>query len=84
MTEEALARGNKLRREIRELDMYISHAERVWQGKLRTQHSKTFLSSIAYGAIHSEEILLSTDLKNKVLDVLRQELKELRAELALL
>lgn len=84
MTEAELARGNTLRREIRELDTYISHAERLWQGKLRTEHSKTFLGSVAYGAIHSEEILLKTELKNKVLDVLRQELKELRAELALL
>lgn len=84
MTDYQITRGNKLRSEIREIEAYLLIAERMWQGKLITKTSTHFMQTIPYGAISTQEIKLNNKIKNKMLDVLREEVKELRAELAAL
>jgi hypothetical protein len=81
MDIKELSRANSLFKEIRELERFISSAEKVWTGRLIKKTSKHIFRSNAYGAISEAEFHLNTDLKNKVLDVLRDHLDELKSEL---
>jgi hypothetical protein len=81
MDSTKLSRANKLFKEIRQLEFFIRAAEKVWTGKLIKRTSKFIFKSTEYGAVSSEEFSMDTPLKNKVLDVLRDHLDELKAEL---
>jgi hypothetical protein len=76
-----ISRANSLYEEIRELDMFIGSAEKVWTGRLIKKTSKHIFRSNAYGSISEAEYHMDTTVKNKVLDVLRDHLDELKTEL---
>ena len=85
MDDKKLQRANFLKEELRKLDSFIFTAEKVWTGKLikkelyKYDSKLTFISN-AYGYIEEKEFEMNTTIKNKVLDVLRQYLKELEEE----
>ena len=84
MTEEILKRGNEIQKDIKKLDYFISVAEMLWTGKLSIRKPKMFFASVSYGAIRGEEIELDTELKNEVLQVLKNKRDRLVKELELL
>ncbi|QJI52428.1 hypothetical protein [Psychrobacillus phage Perkons] len=81
MTETELEKAIKLKQEIKELDDFLFVAERVWTGKIIKKTSSYILQSVPYGAFKEAEYLMNTKMKNKVLDVLRSELSELKDQL---
>ena len=81
MIESDLKRANELAKEIRELERFIHVASSVWTGKLLSREVKLIFKTTAYGIFDSEEYEMDTDIKNKVLGVLRNYLAELKEEL---
>lgn len=81
MDTAILDKANKLSEEIKELDVFLCYAERVWKGKLTSKMCIGKLISLPYGAFGKREIELGTDLKNKMLDVLREHKEELEQQL---
>ncbi|MBU3126752.1 hypothetical protein [Clostridium tagluense] len=81
MTSKELIKANIINKAIRELDLFISTAEKVWEGKIVKKSSKYILKSIAYGVYDEAEYHMNTELKDKVLNVLREHLKELNDQL---
>ena len=80
MEVEQLAKANKLHKEIKELNSFINTASKVWTGKLESKGSIFKFISNSYGAIASEEFEMNTEIKNRVLDVLREYKAELEEE----
>ena len=81
MTSKELIEANNINKEIKELDLFIWTAERVWTGKIIKKDTKYIFKSSAYGGIDSAEFNMNTEIKNKVLDVLRNHLKDLKIRL---
>lgn len=81
MTNENLERANYLKKKIKELDDFIWYAERVWKGKLVQHTQKYILKTVPCGMFEESEYVLNTDIKDKILDVLRENLKEMKIEL---
>ena len=81
MTDKDLIKANRLKEEIRELESFIWSAEKVWTGKIIKRDTKYIFKSSSYGAIDSEEFNMNTKIKNKVLEVLREHLKDLKQQL---
>lgn len=66
MDGKLLAKANALQKEIRQLDLFIGTASRIWTGKL------------IIGCYGSEKYEMDTETKNKMQSVLRYHLEELR------
>jgi len=81
MTDKDLIKANRLKEEIRELESFIWSAEKVWTGKIIKRDTKYIFKSSSYGAIDSKEFNMNTKIKNKVLEVLREYLKDLKQQL---
>jgi hypothetical protein len=81
MTSKELIKANIINKAIRELDLFISIAEKVWEGKLIKESSKYIFKSIAYGVYDEAEYHMNTEVKDKVLNVLREHLQELKDQL---
>lgn len=81
MTNEELVQANSIKEEIRELDLFIYSAERVWKGKIIKRTSKYIFKSVAYGVFDEVEYNMNTEMKGKVLNVLREHLKDLKGKL---
>lgn len=84
MDNLSLQRAKKLEQEIKELESFINTASMVWTGKIVKKECKYIFKSNPYGYFESKEYEMDTDIKNKVLDVLRDHLKELEHELEIL
>lgn len=84
MDNLSLQRAKKLEQEIKELESFINTASMVWTGKIVKKECKYIFKSSQYGFIDAKEYEMDTDIKNKVLDVLRDHLKELEHELEIL
>ena len=84
MTDSDLIKANNIKEEIRELDLFIYSAEKVWKGKLTKRTSKYILKSVAFGIFDEVEYHMNTGMKNKVLDVLREHLQDLKTQLKIL
>lgn len=80
MDNEKLNRANKLKKEISELDSFISTASKVWGGKLTIKDKIMMFISNSYGILKSEEFKMNTDIKNRVLKVLENYKDELEDE----
>lgn len=81
MTNEDLILGNKIKKEIKELENFIHVAGSVWTGKIIKQTSKYIFKSSPYGVFNSAEYFMDTEIKNKVLDVLKDRLRDLKVKL---
>lgn len=81
MTIDELNKANKIKDEIKKLEDFIWRAEITWTGKIIKQTSRYIFKSNAYGTMESKEYELDTEMKNRVIDVLRERLKELYSEL---
>ena len=81
MKDHELIQANRINKEIRELELFISCSEKVWTGKIIKRTSSFIFKSNDYGAIDSVEFNMNTEIKNKVLDVLREHLKVLKNQL---
>lgn len=83
MTDEDLEKANELREQIRELSLFLLTARKVWTGKMVIIKPRPRLCFVtnAYGVFRSEEFELNNKLKNKVVEVLENELVELKNEL---
>ena len=81
MTINDLIKANELKQEINELELFIYYAESVWTGKIIKKEIKYILKSNPYGIFNSYEFEMNTKIKNKVLDVLRNYLIELKNQL---
>ncbi len=82
MKAKDLELANKIQDEIEELESFIFDAEKVWTGKLIQRTPIITFKSSSYGVISSSEYEMNTQIKNKVLDVLREHLKLLKEKLA--
>lgn len=80
MDVKQLAKANELHKEIKELDSFINTASKVWTGKLESKGGIFKFISNSYGFIASEEFEMNTEIKNRVLDVLREYKSELEEE----
>lgn len=74
MDSKTLKEANKINEEIKELEDFIFSAE---TGKIDL---KKIITS-GYGAFNRKEFEMNTDIKNKVLNVLYDYLKELKTKL---
>jgi hypothetical protein len=81
MTDKELEKANYLKKKIKELDSFIWHAEKVWTGKIVKQTEKYIFRANGYGCFDDSEYSLSTEMKDRLLDVLREHLKEMKTEL---
>lgn len=81
MTHEKLIEANELQQEIKELDYFIFCAEHLWTGKIIKKDTKYIFHANSYGGLESAEFNMKTEIKDRVLDVLRDYLKELEARL---
>lgn len=81
MTNEDLIKANKIKKEIHELDLFIYSAEHVWTGKIIKRDTKYIFKANSYGAMDSAEYHMNTGMKDKVLNVLREHLQELKNQL---
>jgi|UPI0006B453D1 hypothetical protein len=81
MTEEELIKANELQKEIQKLEWFIRKARKVWTGKIIKRTSKFIFKSDSYGMFEEEEYEMNTEVKNKVLNVLVEHLKDLRKQL---
>lgn len=77
MNKENLEIANALHEEIKELDNFLFIAERVWTGKMNIKE----IIANAFGVFNSKEYNMNTKVKNKVLVVLKEHLKELQNKL---
>ena len=82
MTSEGLIQANNITKEIRELDLFISYAEKVWKGKLIKQTFKYIFKSVSYGVYDEVEYHMNTEMKGKFLNVLRDHLNDLKIQLS--
>lgn len=88
MTREELKRANIISKEIEKLEDFIYKASMVWTGKvtannyIETKHLGKFLfKSNSYGTVEMAEYELDNEMKNKVLQVLKDRVTELYTEL---
>ena len=81
MTLEELREANRIEKEINRLEDFLYTAERVWKGKLTVEKQKYIFGSIPYGFLESKSIELDNDMKNKVLKLFRDRVKELKKSL---
>ena len=80
MDRQGLNKANELQKEIDELESFIYSAEKVWTGKI-IKDTKYIFESNAYGVFESKEYKMNTEIKNKVLGVLRDHLQGLKTQL---
>ena len=78
---ENLNEANRIKKEIDELASFIWNAERTWTGKVIKRESKYIFKSMPYGVIESAEFNMNTEIKNKVLDVLKEHMENLKERL---
>lgn len=82
MTNEQLERANYLKEKIKELENFLWHAEQLaWTGKIIKRETKYIFRANAYGAFKDEDYFLSTQIKDRLLIVLKEHLKEMKEEL---
>lgn len=79
MTGEVLKRANKLKYEISKLDNFIHNAENSWTGSI-IKKERTYIFKCD-GPTNDKEYKLDYETKNKVLEVLKIHLKELKKQL---
>jgi len=82
MTDEQLARANKVKSEIKRIEDFLFYADRVWTGKIIKETSRYIFKSNGYGALSSAEYELDTETKNELLVVLRNKLTRLKDDLS--
>lgn len=80
MDYKNLARANELKKEILELDRFIHAAGCVPSGKIIKEKQRYIFKSSDYGYFREKEYHMNMEIKNKVLDVLKEHLKELKLE----
>jgi hypothetical protein len=81
MTEEQLARANKLHKEIDRLEEFLSSADHVWTGAIIKRTSKFLIGHAPYGVYDEAIYEMDTKLKNEILSFLKNRLIELYNEL---
>lgn len=81
MTEENLKKANDIQKEMKELENFIWHAERIWTGKIIKQTQKYIFKANGYGYFEDAEYNLSTEIKDRMLEVLKEYLEELKTKL---
>ena len=82
MTNKELERANELKKQIHELDLFLTTARKVWKGSLdiKKHAPKLFFKTHGYGSFESKEFELNTELKNIVVKVLEDKLEKLKKE----
>ena len=65
----------------KELELFIYSAERVWKGKIIKQTSKYIIRATPYGCFNETEYCMNTRMKDKVVEMLREYLVELKYKL---
>jgi len=81
MTSETLIKVNEIADEIKELEYFIWRAESVWAGKIVKQDTKYIFKTKSHGAMDSVEFNMNTEIKNEVLNVLKNYLQDLKNQL---
>lgn len=81
MTHEKLIEANQLQQEIRELDYFIFCAKSHWTGQIIKKVDTYIFRADPYGGLETVNFNMNTAIKNRVLDLLRDYLKELEARL---
>jgi len=74
---DKLYQANKINDEIKELDRFLYVTKKVWSGKIGLKK----LFSTPYGFYDKEELELNTEIKNRILVVLEDYMKEKEKEL---
>ncbi|MDP4146967.1 MAG: hypothetical protein Q8936_21255 [Bacillota bacterium] len=81
MTQDELKRAKELEKEIRELDNFIFTAERVNTGTIIKKFFKCIFRANGDWFVKTKEFNMNSKIKDRVLNELREYLKELREEL---
>nr|HIW32434.1 hypothetical protein [Candidatus Paenibacillus intestinavium] len=81
MTDEELRIANIIKKEILDLEDFLHSAEKVWTGRVIKRTSQFLIKSSPYGIYNEAEYHMDTETKNKVLDVLKERLSDLRKQL---
>jgi hypothetical protein len=89
MTREELIRANNINKEIDKLENFIYKATSVWTGKIVANNyietkrlGKFIFKSNSYGVVEGAELELDTEMKNEVLQVLKDKVTKLYKELS--
>jgi len=81
MTEDKLNIANDLDKKIKDLQLFINKAENNWTGKLIQKSTYCIFKVEAYDSSMEAEYYLTTDEKNKMIQVLKDRLRELKLQL---
>lgn len=80
MDYESLKKANELKKQITEFEDFIEGCKKVWQGKL-VQEKKFFrFKRVPYGVFEEKSIVIESRIRNKMLDVLQEEIEILEKE----
>lgn len=77
--KEDVSKASEIKKEIDELEYFIEMAEKVYKGKIIKRDTK-YIFSFSLNRT-TEEYNMNTNIKNKVLDVLREHLNDLYKQL---
>lgn len=82
MTYNELKKANELKKQIHEIECFLTTAKNVRDGKLLIKRCKPkiFFKANGYGYFTSEEFELNTELKNEVVKLMEDKLKEMKKE----
>ena len=81
MTKEQLDKGIVILAEIEALSSFIHNAEMLWTAKLQIRKPKIFFETNSYGIFKGSEIKLDNDLKNEVLELVKNRRDRLIQEM---
>lgn len=82
MTNEELKKANELKKQIHEIECFLITARNSRSGKLliKRHKPKLFFKANGYGFFESKEFELNTELKNEVVKLMKEKLKEMKKE----
>lgn len=81
---ETLKKANAIQEKIYDIDSFLRTAEKVWECKLvslKEVRPKFFIRSCGYASHDQKNLEIDAELKNKVLNVLREEVLDLEKKL---
>lgn len=81
MTDKELTRANYLSRRISELENFIYFSTRVPMNRFITHKYVSVFKYLSFGGLKGGEIEINESLRIKFLEILQQEVKELKQEL---
>jgi hypothetical protein len=80
VTKEQSLMARVLEERIKDLDDVIFYITKTWRISLTTKKPKLFLNNIAYGGYEQNTIECDGELRNKIVEVLKEHKQKLEEE----